>query len=61
MPSKYEIDSLDILSQLDVIVLHHVSQGYYHVTFLLVSELIDHLIREVDEWDVFAYLLVIGI
>jgi hypothetical protein len=61
MPSKYEIDSLDLLRQFDIVVLHHVRECDDDVAFHLVSEFVDHLVGEVDEGNAVADLLVVGV
>jgi hypothetical protein len=61
VPSQNEIDSLDVLGQLNVVVLHHVRQCDHHVAFLLLSQFMHHHSCEVDEGDVLANLLIVRV
>jgi len=61
MSSQYQINTFNILSQLDIIILHHMSKCDHHITFLFLSKFLYHLICEINEGNVFADLFVVRI
>ena len=60
MTSQNEISALDLLSQLDLVALHHIGKHNDQLAFLLDSQLRYHLAHELDEGQILANFLVDG-
>jgi len=61
MPSQNKINSRDLFSELDVIILHHMSKSYYHITFFFLSQFLNHFISKLNERNIFTYLFIVWI
>lgn len=46
MTSQNQIDTFDILSQLNIVVFHHVGQCNDHITFVCLFQLTNHVFGE---------------
>ena len=61
MASQNEINSLYLLCQLDIVVLHHMGERNDQLALLLDSQLLHHLACELDEGQILADFLVDGV
>lgn len=58
MPTQDQIDSFNILSQLYIIVFHHMSECDNHITFVGFLELSDHVVGKLQEVNIMTEFFV---
>ena len=58
MTSQNQIDTFDILCQLNIVVLHHVSQCDNHITFMCLFQFANHVLSKLQEINVMTELFV---
>ena len=58
MSTQNQVNSLYVLGQLHIVILHHMSQCNYHLAFVGLPQLSDHVICELQKVNVVAELFV---